>query len=136
MTRRKYRKKAGSLVAAVQLNLDTEGFSYEKWGGTQTCKAGDWLVDNDGNVYTVSRKEFARTYRDSGGGRYEKTAPVWAETAAEAGHVHTEEGVTDYDAGDYIIYDDPEGKARYAISADSFEKMYEPVPEGPGETGD
>ena len=125
MARRKYRKKAGSLVTAVQLNLDTEGFTYEKWGGTKTCKAGDWLVDNDGTVYTVDSKEFARTYRHVDGGTYEKTAPVWAEAAAEAGHVHTKEGVTHYNAGDYIIYDDPEGTGEYAISAESFEKMYE-----------
>ena len=28
-----YRKKADSFVTAVQLNLETDGFSYQKWGG-------------------------------------------------------------------------------------------------------
>jgi hypothetical protein len=29
--RRRYRKKAGELVVAVRLDLDTKGFTYTKW---------------------------------------------------------------------------------------------------------
>ena len=42
--RREYRKKTASTVVAVQLDLETDGFTYDKWGGTQTCKQGDWVV--------------------------------------------------------------------------------------------
>ena len=59
----KYLKKTTSRVAAVQLDLETRGFTYQKWGSTQTCKAGDWIVNNDGDVYTIDRDTFARTYR-------------------------------------------------------------------------
>jgi hypothetical protein len=51
----KYLKKTASQVVAVQLDLETDGLTYQKWGGTQTCKAGDWIVNNDGDVYTVDR---------------------------------------------------------------------------------
>ena len=132
MTRRKYRKKAGSLVAAVQLNLDTEGFTYEKWGGTQTCKPGDWIVDNEGDVYTVDQDTFARTYQQVSAGRYEKVGAVWAEVAEEAGRVQTKEGFTHYEAGDYIVFNEVPGEDAYAIKAESFERMYELAPEDSG----
>ena len=51
--RRRYRKNPDQFVTAVRLNLDTQGFVFNKWGGEQRCKPGDWLVDNDGDVYTV-----------------------------------------------------------------------------------
>ncbi len=125
--RRKYFKKATSSVVAVQLDLETEGFTYEKWGGTQTCKPGDWLVNNDGDVYTVDRVTFARTYRSVSPGVYVKTTPVWAEVAEELGQVETQEGVTHSRAGDYIVYNDPDGEDAYAVQAETFEEMYEPA---------
>ncbi len=75
--RREYLKKATSTVVAVRLDLETDGFTYEKWGGTQTCKPGDWLVDNDGDVYTVDAAVFARTYRPVSPGLWRKVTPVW-----------------------------------------------------------
>ncbi len=66
--RRKYVKRVGIPVVAVRLDLDTEGFTYRKWGGVQTCKRGDWIVNNDGDVYTVDRETFERTYRTDGRG--------------------------------------------------------------------
>lgn len=62
-TRRRYRKKAYHPVVAVRLDLDTEGFSFRKWGAVQHCKRGDWIVSNDGDTYTVDGEVFARTYR-------------------------------------------------------------------------
>jgi hypothetical protein len=123
--RRKYRKRASSVVVAVQVNLETNGFTYEKWGGTQTCNAGDWLVDNSGDVYTVGSASFSETYRAVSPGVYLKTAPVWAEIAEQAGHVKTKEGVTHYEAGHYIVSNDPSGEDAYAVAATIFEEMYE-----------
>ena len=76
--RRQYQRRKDQFVLAVQLALETDGFAYRKWGAEQRCKSGDWLVDNDGDVYTVAEEEFARTYREIERGRYWK--------ADDAGH--------------------------------------------------
>jgi hypothetical protein len=125
--RRKYKKKRTSFVAAVQLDLDTPGFTYNKWGGKQVCKRGDWLVDNNGDKYTVSQDSFAKTYEFVSTGVYVKSAPVWAEVAAKAGKVKTKEGETAYEAGDYIVFNNEDGTDAYAMSAEKFESMYEPA---------
>ena len=119
----KYLKKAASFVVAVQLNLETDGFTYQKWGGSQACKAGDWLVNNDGDTYTVDGDTFERTYRCVNPGVYVKITPVWAEVAEQAGHIRTKEGVTRYDAGAYLVYNDPQGEDGYAVEAAAFERV-------------
>ena len=126
--RRTYVKREAQTVVAVQLDLETRGFTYEKWGGTQTCKPGDWLVCNDGDTYTVDRQSFAHTYRPAGHGEYVKVAPVYAEVAATAGDVTTKEGKTHYDAGDYLVYNEPDGGDAYAVSKETFERMYQERP--------
>lgn len=123
--RQRYRKRADQFVLAIRLSLETEGFGYRKWGDAQRCKAGDWLVDNDGDVYTVDADAFARTYRRVEPGRYVKTTPVWAERAANAGSIATKEGLTHYAAGDYIVFNDEDGTDGYAVSPPKFEAMYE-----------
>ena len=125
--RRKYVKRAGTLVVAVQLDLDTGGFTYRKWGGEQTCKPGDWIVNNGGDVYTVDRDTFARTYRAESPGLYRKVAPVWAELADRDGAITTKEGVTHYKGGDYLVFNDEQGQDGYAVTAPSFEAMYQPA---------
>jgi hypothetical protein len=126
-TRHQYVKRVTQFVVAVQVNLDTPGFTYQKWGGTQTCKAGDWLINNDGETYTVDRESFARTYEKTGPGTYVKRAPVWAEVASASGDVATKEGATHYEAGDYLVSNEPDGRDPYAVARDTFERMYEPV---------
>jgi hypothetical protein len=125
-TRRKYVKRRTQFVVAVQLDLETEGFTYRKWGGNQACKPGDWLVSNHGDTYTVDRDTFPRTYRATGPGTYVKITPVWAEVALTAGNVHTKEGASHYEAGDYLVYNEPDGSDGYAVSRAAFERMYEP----------
>ncbi len=123
-----YRKRSNSLITAVKLELETSGFVYEKWGGTQTCKAGDWIVDNDGDIYTIDADVFAKTYRATDTpGRYMKSAQVLAEKAEKAGSITTKEGVTNYDAGDYLVYNDTAQKDGYAVTAAKFDEMYELV---------
>lgn len=126
MSRQRYRRRPEQAVAAVQLNLDTEGLRYRKWGHEQQAKPGDWLVDNGGDVYTVDAESFAATYRAVGRGAYIKTAPVWAEQAASAGQVQTKEGHTAYEAGDWLVSNQPNGSDAYAISAEKFPQLYEP----------
>lgn len=126
--RRKYMKRAGSRVVAVRLDLETEGLVYHKWGETQTGKRGDWIVDNDGDTYTVDHDEFQRTYRRVSPGMYEKVAPVWVEVAPVAGVIRTREGLSHYSAGAYLVYDDVSGEDGYPVEPAAFEKMYEPAP--------
>jgi hypothetical protein len=125
--RAKYVRRAGATVTAVQLDLDTDGFSYRKWGGIQKCKPGDWIVNNAGEVYTVDRESFARGYRAVAPGVYRKVAPVWAERADRDGEIRTKEGVTRYQAGAYVVFNDEQGLDGYAMEPKAFEEMYEPA---------
>ena len=124
--RQRYVRRPDKPVIAVRLALETDGFFYQKWGGRQHAKSGDWIVDNEGDVYTVDADVFARTYRPtkSGTGAYVKTTPIWAERATGAGSVQTKEGVTHYDAGDYIVSNNEDGSDQYAVSADKFDSLY------------
>ena len=123
--RRRYKKRADQYVVAVRLDLDTAGFTYRKWGAEQRCKRGDWLVDNNGDIYSVDAEVFAKTYRKTGDGTYVKTTPIWAETATEDGSVATKEGKSHYKSGDYLVYNNEDGTDAYCISAAKFELMYE-----------
>lgn len=125
--RRQYRKRPTEFVTAVQIDLDIDGFTYRKWGSTQTCKRGDWLVNNAGDTYTVDGASFARTYRPTGPGTYVKSTPVWAEIASAAGDVRTKEGATHYEPGDYLVSNEADGGDTYAVEKEAFEKMYEAV---------
>ena len=122
--RRRYQRRERILVTAVQLALDTAGFTYKKWGHTQRCKAGDWLVDSDGDVYTVDRDVFARTYRERQPGRFEKTTSVWAEEAQKAGSIRTHEGRTDYKPGDFLVFNDAQGEDGWAMTGQRFRALY------------
>ncbi len=125
--RRKYVKRANTAVVAVQLDLDTDGFTYRKWGAVQRCKPGDWIVNNAGDMYTVDRETFQRTYRAEGPGLYVKVAPVWAEVAERDGVIATKEGRTHYRAGAYLVFNEEDGHDGYAVEAESFERMYRPA---------
>ncbi len=82
-------------------------------------------MNNAGDTYTVDRQTFAHTYRSTGPGTYVKVTPVWAEIADRAGEVRTKEGTTRYQAGDYLVYNEPNGGDAYAVSKETFERMYE-----------
>lgn len=129
---KEYRRRAGTTVTAAQLNLDTDGLVYRKWGAVQRASAGDWLVNGPGGgAHTVARDVFERTYRMVRPGLYEKVTSVWARPADSAGAIPTREGETHYEAGDMLVYNDPEELDGYAMSAGAFGKLYEPVGEDP-----
>ncbi len=123
--RKRYRKKANQFVIAVQLELNSEGFDYHKWGATQHCKPGDWIVNNSGDTYSVDQQVFARTYREIEPGRFVKTTPVWAQRTTAAGSIRTNEGESHYLAGDYLVFNNEDGSDAYCVSAEKFEAMYE-----------
>src|SRR5262245_18246291 len=120
--RRKYRKRTP--VVAVQLDLRTKGFTYQKWDATQRCRAGDWIVNSEGDVYTVQKTSFAATYRRHGLGKYLKVTPVWAEVAERGGAIKTKEGKTRYKAGDYLVSNDEAGVDSWAVNAAVFKRTY------------
>ncbi len=121
----RYKKKAGAQVIAIQLSLDTEGFTYQKWGATQTCKSGDWVVYNNGETYTIDAETFSTTYKQVSPGVYAKTCFVWAEPATTSGAIKTKEGETHYKPGDYLVYNDVDKKDGYAVDAKTFNSLYE-----------
>jgi hypothetical protein len=122
--KRKYIKRSNQSVIAVQLDLDTNGFEYRKWGDVQTCKPGDWILNNNGEVYTVDQKTFAKTYRQESPGIYRKIGTVWAEVAKEDGSIKTKEGVTNYKKGSYLVFNSKSGADGYAVTASKFKEMY------------
>lgn len=123
--RLRYKKKPTAFVTAVQLDLDMDGFSYYKWGSIQVCKRGDWLVDNNGDTYTISKETFERTYEMISPGVYHKSTTVWAEVAEEHSILKTNEGETEYKQGDYLVYNDEESQDAYAVNREKFESMYD-----------
>ncbi len=123
--RRRYRKRSDQFVVAVQLDMDTDGFTYTKWGVEQRCKKGDWIVDIDGDIYSVDGEVFVKTYRKVNPGIYVKTTPIWAEVATQPGSVVTMEGESHYQSGDYLVSNKEDGTDAYCISAAGFESMYE-----------
>ncbi|MFT5701488.1 MAG: hypothetical protein ACI8ZB_004383 [Desulforhopalus sp.] len=121
---KRFRKNDSSFVIAIKLDLITEGFNYNKWGGLQRCKAGDWLVDNDGDIYTVDSEVFAKMYGKVSPGQYVKTFPVWARVSEEAGVINTKEGVSHFKKGDYLVFNNEDGSDGYCISVSKFNSMY------------
>jgi hypothetical protein len=128
MALQQYKHRQGSTVFAVQLALETPGFDYFKWGAQQHCKAGDWIVRNGDDTYTVDGEVFARTYQPVGPAEYRKAVTVWAECAEQPGCIETKEGVTRYRDGDYLVYNESDRRDGYAICGAHFEELYEPLP--------
>ena len=123
---RRFVRRPDRVIAAVRLAFDMEGFRYRKWGGEQFARPGDWVVDNDGDVYTIDAEVFSRSYRQVATGAFVKTTPVWAFRAEVAGVVQTAEGATSYERGDYLVSHHEDGSDAYAVSAEKFEALFEP----------
>lgn len=128
--RKRYQRRPEQAVTAIQMTMDFEGLRYTKWGDSQKAQRNDWLVDNGHDVYTVAADSFSATYRALSPGRWLKTAPVWAERAAQAGSVATLEGRTHHEAGDWLVSNNEDGSDAYAISAAQFDRLYEPDTNG------
>lgn len=124
----KFRKKGTAVpVVAIQLNMDLVlgKLLYEKWGGIQEEKKGDWLMKNGDEVYTCDGKVFADTYRaiDGVAGQYVKTALVDATEATTSGYVPTLEGKSAFKVGDFIVTNP--GGDTYPVHREEFLRIYE-----------
>lgn len=124
----KFMHRPDQFVTAVQIDLDLPtGVLYHKWGGTQQASRGDWLLNNQGECYTVDQESFAATYREIQPGQYCKVGSVWAAVATIDGTIDTKEGQSSYLAGDYIVYNNQDGTDGYCVTAAKFLSMYEAV---------
>jgi len=126
-TRKPYRKRPKFDVTAVQLDLKFDHFKHEKWGGIQSCKPGDWLVNNNGDIYTIDKEFFRDNYQRVSAGVYRKVGNVWAEVAETSGAIATREGSTEYTPGDYLVFEGEQGGDGYAVKKQLFERMYEAI---------
>ncbi|MGH1486027.1 MAG: DUF4231 domain-containing protein [Cellvibrionaceae bacterium] len=120
-----YYQKKHKTVTALPIDLTKGELTYQKWGGEQKAKQGDWLVCRDGEYYTVEKESFTKTYRKVEGSTYIKTAPVWVERAQYAGEIKTKEGITQYSKGDYLVYNNEDKFDGYAVEKTNFESMYQ-----------
>jgi hypothetical protein len=120
----RYRRRPSQFVTAVRLKLDIDEMRFRKWGSEQRAKRGDWLVDNAGEVYTVDANTFRRTYKKLSPGVFLKKTPIWARQATQAGSIGTQEGMTRYRRGDYIVFNERDGSDGYAITRAKFRKLY------------
>ena len=111
------RAAGGDVVALIPVPPEKYVVAFSKPG----------ILLRYGETYTVDQESFARTYESTGPGTYVKRAPVWAEVASAAGDVRTKEGSTHYEAGDYLVFNEPDGRDAYAVSKQAFERMYEPT---------
>ena len=111
---------------ALQIPAKSDGLVYQKWGHEQRGKPGDWIVATEDDLYTVDADVFARTYRQTPDGRYEKTTPVWADRARQSGSIRTKEGDTRYEPGWYLVSNSSDGCDEYAVSPERFESLYVP----------
>lgn len=117
-------------ATAIKLDIDTPGLSYQKWGGEQYAKQGDWLVHKDGDTYTIDAATFAATYAavPDRPGQYVKTECVWAKRAKHIGVIYTKEGSTSYMAGDWLVYNNQDQTDGYAMPDEEFQKRYRSAP--------
>lgn len=119
-----YRKRG--TVVAVRLDLDMEPLCYQKWGGAQQAKPGDWLVLSNGDTYTIDAAEFAKTYEHMHhAGIYRKTTVTYAFAVTHSGSMTTLEGESEFEAGDFICASSPEMLDGYPVSRATFEATYE-----------
>lgn len=113
------------VVKAEQLRADR---AWEtRRGGRLVGRAGDWLVSEDGDHWTVTAEVFAQTYKPTDvHGHYRKTARVRAVRMARRFLVETLEGPVPGEANDWLVQN-PGGDA-WPIDAKTFERRYTVAP--------
>lgn len=72
-------------------------------GSALSAAAGDWLVTDGAEEWTVAPDIFRRTYRRLADGRFVKQEPVRAARLDRSAEVPTLEGVARAEAGDWVL---------------------------------
>jgi hypothetical protein len=114
-------------VTAIQIDFDKVSFTYHKWGSDQKATSGDWIVNTNGDIFTVPREIFARSYKMIGHGQYLQTGDVWVRHTIEPGFLKTNNGKVNYKAGDYLVFNDPEGNHGIVVKPNIFTEFYLPI---------
>lgn len=127
---RRYKRKGNEVVIAIQLDLDTEGFSYQKQGAERRCNAQDWLLSDRSGTYAVDDSTFARAFEEIGVGQYTMVGIVRAKVSDSAGHIRVGQRKVPHEPGDYLVWDESTQSIGYAVPKDWFEASYVLAPEG------
>lgn len=94
-------------------------------GDELTGVAGDWLLSDGTNQWTVADAVFRATYRRRADGRYEKHATILAVRAGAEIAIPTLEGTATAHDGDWIARN-PSGEC-WPITDEVFRRSYLPV---------
>lgn len=111
-------------ITAIQLRMP---ITYELWGGTQTGKVGDWLVEKGNDTYTIDGTEFATSYQKhlTKHATYFKAEHIEAYEVRCDGYIETLEGRSKFKAGDYLACS-PTGKT-WCLTAKTLAEYYDLV---------
>lgn len=109
----------------LSYQLDTDHEWTTSGGDVLVGRAGDWLVSNDSDMWTVAADVFERTYEQLPNGRWRKTALITAVRATERTTIQTLEGPAVAEVGDWIATN-PTGES-WPIKADTFARHYVPA---------
>lgn len=110
-------------VAMVRARRLTEELGWTTANGDRLhAVAGDWLLSDGSDEWTVTNDVFTASYRALGDGSYQKTATVTAVQLDEPFAVDTLEGVATGAAGDWLVRN-PTGES-WPIPAATFAKRY------------
>lgn len=127
LTEYKKRPDPSTFVTAIKLDFDFASLVYTKWGGRQIAEQGDYLLNNNGSVYTCDGHTFENTYEEVSPFTYRKVTSVWAVRAETDGWISTQEGDTEYSEGDMLVYNNQDETDGYAMSYTQFHDMYIPA---------
>jgi hypothetical protein len=114
-------------VGLVQASQLSEPLAWSTHAGEQMHGfAGDWLVvDDAGNVRTVTDPDFQASHEPLGGGRWRRVGRYLAWQVSEAMVIRTKEGRATARPGDWVV-EAPTGE-RWPVRDDQFQWSYRPA---------
>lgn len=91
-------------------------------GDTMTAEAGDWLIVDDQDIWSITYEALHRTYRHVEGDRWERIGQVWARAALPGETVSTAEGRATALTGHRVVRD--EAGNEWLVPTDRFASSY------------
>ena len=118
-------------VGLVQASQLTEPLTWTNYTGEQMHGyAGDWrVVDNAGNLRTVTDPDFQSSHEPTGDGRWRRVGTYLAWQVSETVVVRTKEGKATARPGDWVV-EAPSGE-RWPVRDEQFRWSYRPKPSLP-----
>ena len=101
----------------------TDTFQWQSTDGNNLVgEKGDYLIESDGNRWTVQPEIFEKTYSENSDGTFTKTAQVIAVKVNAALTINTLEGESVVHEGDYLLCG--ESADVWSIDSTNFVKKY------------